>query len=61
MLKGPEFDRLAHAFGSYRYDGLYEVKKAWMEQGLNKGGFKVCKYAFVVCIIPILYFVTHVD
>ncbi|KAG9016268.1 hypothetical protein FRB90_003558 [Tulasnella sp. 427] len=29
----------------YRYDGLYTVERAWMEKGLNKGGFKVCKYA----------------
>ncbi|KAG8945284.1 hypothetical protein FRC04_001061 [Tulasnella sp. 424] len=29
----------------YRYDGLYTVEKAWMEKGLNKGGFLVCKYA----------------
>ncbi|KAF9246110.1 PUA-like domain-containing protein [Melanogaster broomeanus] len=31
----------------YRYDGLYVVKKCWQEKGLNKGGFLVCKYAFV--------------
>ncbi|KAF9218331.1 hypothetical protein BS17DRAFT_811726 [Gyrodon lividus] len=31
----------------YRYDGLYVVKKYWQEKGLNKGGFLVCKYAFV--------------
>ncbi|KIY71607.1 hypothetical protein CYLTODRAFT_441129 [Cylindrobasidium torrendii FP15055 ss-10] len=30
----------------YRYDGLYEVQKAWMEKGINKGGHKVCKFAF---------------
>ncbi|KAJ3494621.1 hypothetical protein NMY22_g20046 [Coprinellus aureogranulatus] len=30
----------------YRYDGLYIVEKAWIERGLNRGGFKVCKYAF---------------
>ncbi|KAF8922522.1 PUA-like domain-containing protein [Mucidula mucida] len=30
----------------YRYDGLYEVEKAWSEKGLNKGGFMVCKFAF---------------
>ncbi|EJU01741.1 hypothetical protein DACRYDRAFT_66665 [Dacryopinax primogenitus] len=29
----------------YRYDGLYIVEKAWMETGLNPGGFKVCKFA----------------
>ncbi|EJD47651.1 hypothetical protein AURDEDRAFT_102357 [Auricularia subglabra TFB-10046 SS5] len=29
----------------YRYDGLYRVEKAWMEQGLNQGGFQVCKFA----------------
>ncbi|KAF8316781.1 hypothetical protein DL93DRAFT_2056158, partial [Clavulina sp. PMI_390] len=27
----------------YRYDGLYCVEKAWMDQGLE--GFLVCKYA----------------
>ncbi|KAJ3548403.1 hypothetical protein NM688_g5305 [Phlebia brevispora] len=30
----------------YRYDGLYTVEKAWMERGLNSGGFKVCKFLF---------------
>ncbi|KAF8516217.1 PUA-like domain-containing protein [Hysterangium stoloniferum] len=30
----------------YRYDGLYTVEKAWLERGLNKEGYKVCKYAF---------------
>ncbi|KAF5311823.1 hypothetical protein D9619_003200 [Psilocybe cf. subviscida] len=28
----------------YRYDGLYRVEKAWMEEGVS--GFQVCKYAF---------------
>ncbi|KAF8414423.1 PUA-like domain-containing protein [Boletus edulis BED1] len=31
----------------YRYDGLYVVKKYWQEKGLHKGGFLVCKFAFV--------------
>ncbi|KAH7931004.1 hypothetical protein BV22DRAFT_1115811 [Leucogyrophana mollusca] len=31
----------------YRYDGLYTVKKSWMDKGLNAGGFLVCKFAFV--------------
>ncbi|KAF8501919.1 PUA-like domain-containing protein [Gautieria morchelliformis] len=30
----------------YRYDGLYTVERAWLERGLNKNGYKVCKYAF---------------
>ncbi|KAF8640478.1 hypothetical protein AX17_000141 [Amanita inopinata Kibby_2008] len=30
----------------YRYDGLYAVEKAWMEKGLNPGGYLVCKFAF---------------
>ncbi|KAL0951146.1 hypothetical protein HGRIS_007881 [Hohenbuehelia grisea] len=30
----------------YRYDGLYSVEKAWIEPGLNKGGYLVCKFAF---------------
>ncbi|GLB36180.1 putative SAD/SRA domain containing protein [Lyophyllum shimeji] len=30
----------------YRYDGLYTVEKAWMEKGLNKKAYLVCKYAF---------------
>ncbi|KAF7791834.1 hypothetical protein EIP86_002858 [Pleurotus ostreatoroseus] len=30
----------------YRYDGLYTVEKAWMERGVNPGGFKVCKFLF---------------
>ncbi|KAH7100242.1 PUA-like domain-containing protein [Auriculariales sp. MPI-PUGE-AT-0066] len=30
----------------YRYDGLYQVEKAWIEPGLNKGRFKVCKFIF---------------
>ncbi|THH06926.1 hypothetical protein EW145_g3749 [Phellinidium pouzarii] len=29
----------------YRYDGLYSVKKAWQEVGLNSK-YLVCKYAF---------------
>ncbi|KAH9076995.1 PUA-like domain-containing protein [Lactarius deliciosus] len=33
-------------FEGYRYDGLYTVEEAWMEQGLNDGGFLVCKFAF---------------
>ncbi|KAF8265136.1 PUA-like domain-containing protein [Lactarius quietus] len=28
------------------YDGLYTVEKAWMEEGLNDGGYLVCKFAF---------------
>ncbi|EGO03458.1 hypothetical protein SERLA73DRAFT_69325 [Serpula lacrymans var. lacrymans S7.3] len=31
----------------YRYDGLYVVQKAWIEQGLNPGGYLVCKFAFL--------------
>ncbi|KAG6851040.1 hypothetical protein H0H93_002932 [Arthromyces matolae] len=31
---------------NYRYDGLYKVEKAWIEQGLNAGKFLVCKFAF---------------
>ncbi|KIJ68417.1 hypothetical protein HYDPIDRAFT_36895 [Hydnomerulius pinastri MD-312] len=31
----------------YRYDGLYVVKKYWQVKGLNKGGYLVCKFAFV--------------
>ncbi|KAH7915788.1 PUA-like domain-containing protein [Hygrophoropsis aurantiaca] len=34
------------SFG-YRYDGLYTVKKSWMDKGLNAEGFLVCKFAFV--------------
>ncbi|KAI9467196.1 PUA-like domain-containing protein [Lactarius psammicola] len=30
----------------YRYDGLYTVEEAWMEKGLNDGGYLVCKFAF---------------
>ncbi|KAI0265213.1 PUA-like domain-containing protein [Gloeopeniophorella convolvens] len=30
----------------YRYDGIYTVERAWMEGGLNPGGFLVCKFAF---------------
>ncbi|TFY62353.1 hypothetical protein EVG20_g6731 [Dentipellis fragilis] len=32
----------------YRYDGLYTVEKAWMEKGMNKEGYLVCKFAFKV-------------
>lgn len=32
----------------YRYDGLYHVTKAWMEDGLE--GYKVCKYALTVSV-----------
>ncbi|KAG6902876.1 hypothetical protein C0995_010045 [Termitomyces sp. Mi166 len=30
----------------YRYDGLYKVEKAWIEEGLNPGKYLVCKFAF---------------
>ncbi|EIN13715.1 hypothetical protein PUNSTDRAFT_140194 [Punctularia strigosozonata HHB-11173 SS5] len=30
----------------YRYDGLYKVEKAWLEEGLNPKRLKVCKFAF---------------
>ncbi|KAJ3511296.1 hypothetical protein NLJ89_g4188 [Agrocybe chaxingu] len=30
----------------FRYDGLYRVEKAWMEEGLNSKGYLVCRYAF---------------
>ncbi|KAG6911944.1 hypothetical protein DXG01_000192 [Tephrocybe rancida] len=34
----------------YRYDGLYKVEKAWIEEGLNPGKFLVCKFAFKVIV-----------
>ncbi|KIJ16732.1 hypothetical protein PAXINDRAFT_74937, partial [Paxillus involutus ATCC 200175] len=37
----------------YRYDGLYTVVRHWQEKGLNKGGFLVCKFAFMVCHFPV--------
>lgn len=45
-FKGKARSKYAPSEG-YRYDGLYLVKKAWIEKGLNKGGFLVCKFAFV--------------
>ncbi|KAG0708893.1 PUA-like domain-containing protein [Suillus ampliporus] len=45
-FKGRDKSKYAPSEG-YRYDGLYLVKKAWIEKGLNKGGFLVCKFAFV--------------
>lgn len=45
-FKGKVRSKYAPSEG-YRYDGLYLVKKAWIEKGLNKGGFLVCKFAFV--------------
>ncbi|KAJ2927179.1 hypothetical protein H1R20_g9938, partial [Candolleomyces eurysporus] len=30
----------------YRYDGLYVVEQAWIENGNNPKGYLVCKYAF---------------
>ncbi|KAF7320315.1 hypothetical protein MKEN_00816300 [Mycena kentingensis (nom. inval.)] len=31
-------------YEGYRYDGLYQVEKAWLDDGLE--GFKVCKFLF---------------
>ncbi|KAG1783922.1 PUA-like domain-containing protein [Suillus placidus] len=45
-FKGKARSKYAPSEG-YRYDGLYFVKKAWIEKGLNKGGFLVCKFAFM--------------
>ncbi|KAJ8084039.1 hypothetical protein PM082_002806 [Marasmius tenuissimus] len=47
-LSGGYEDDVDLGYAFYRYDGLYIVEKAWMEKGLNPGGFKVCKFAFKV-------------
>ncbi|KAK1217637.1 hypothetical protein PQX77_019710 [Marasmius sp. AFHP31] len=49
VIRGYKLDSPYAPFEGYRYDGLYIVEKAWMEKGLNPGGFKVCKFAFKVC------------
>ncbi|KZO91208.1 hypothetical protein CALVIDRAFT_365881 [Calocera viscosa TUFC12733] len=45
VVRGFKLDSKFAPQEGYRYDGLYVVEKAWMETGLNPGGFKVCKFA----------------
>ncbi|KZT61381.1 hypothetical protein CALCODRAFT_491183 [Calocera cornea HHB12733] len=45
VVRGFKLDSKYAPEEGYRYDGLYVVEKAWMETGLNPGGFKVCKFA----------------
>ncbi|KAI0365226.1 hypothetical protein BV20DRAFT_954754 [Pilatotrama ljubarskyi] len=45
VIRGYKLDSQFAPAEGYRYDGLYTVEKAWMERGLNEGGFLVCKFA----------------
>ncbi|KAI0303904.1 PUA-like domain-containing protein [Russula brevipes] len=46
VIRGFKLDSAYAPSEGYRYDGLYIVEKAWMEPGLNNGGFLVCKFIF---------------
>jgi len=46
VIRGFKLSSAYAPFEGYRYDGLYTVEKAWMEKGLNDGGYLVCKFAF---------------
>ncbi|KAH9994137.1 PUA-like domain-containing protein [Russula compacta] len=46
VIRGFKLDSPYAPLEGYRYDGLYIVEKAWMEPGLNDGGFLVCKFIF---------------
>jgi len=46
VIRGFKLDSPYAPSEGYRYDGLYTVEKAWMERGLNDGGFLVCKFVF---------------
>jgi len=46
VIRGFKLSSPYAPFEGYRYDGLYTVEKAWMEEGLNDGGYLVCKFAF---------------
>ncbi|KAF8216207.1 PUA-like domain-containing protein [Mycena galopus ATCC 62051] len=44
VIRGYKVDSPYAPYEGYRYDGLYQVEKAWQEQGMD--GFLVCKFAF---------------
>ncbi|TFY69774.1 hypothetical protein EVJ58_g230 [Rhodofomes roseus] len=46
VIRGYKLKSMYAPAEGYRYDGLYTIEKAWMEKGLNPGGWKVCKFAF---------------
>lgn len=46
VIRGYKLKSVYAPASGYRYDGLYKVTKAWMDEGLE--GFKVCKYAMTV-------------
>ncbi|KAI0706522.1 PUA-like domain-containing protein [Earliella scabrosa] len=46
VIRGYKADPKFAPAAGYRYDGLYVVERAWMDEG--KSGFKVCKYALRV-------------
>ncbi|KAG7099245.1 hypothetical protein E1B28_001108 [Marasmius oreades] len=46
VIRGYKLKSPYAPYEGYRFDGLYIVEKAWMEKGLNRKGFKVCKFAF---------------
>lgn len=54
LLKGlpvlSPFDLVLKVIYRYRYDGLYEVVRAWQEKG--KAGFLMCKFALQVSSFP---------
>jgi len=46
VIRGYKLNSPYAPLEGYRYDGLYIVEKAWVERGLNDGGFLVCKFIF---------------
>ncbi|KAH9965754.1 PUA-like domain-containing protein [Russula dissimulans] len=46
VIRGYKLNSPYAPLEGYRYDGLYIVEKAWVERGLNDGGFLVCKFVF---------------
>ncbi|KAJ7770544.1 PUA-like domain-containing protein [Mycena metata] len=50
VVRGPEGDIKYRPIQGYRYDGLYNVTKAYMEEG--KAGFKMCRFELQRCTMP---------
>ncbi|KAJ7181693.1 PUA-like domain-containing protein [Mycena crocata] len=44
VIRGYKLNSPYAPYEGYRYDGLYQVEKAWQEVGME--GFLVCKYTF---------------
>ncbi|KAJ7039825.1 PUA-like domain-containing protein [Mycena alexandri] len=50
VIRGPKGNIKYRPTQGYRYDGLYNVKKAYMEEG--KAGFKMCRFELQRCTTP---------